>query len=113
MGVSRSSAEHIALENVMRTIYVGNIAFNATEQDIKDLFLEYGIVSVKIKQSKGFGFVEMGSDNEAKKAISDLNGKPFMGKALTVAEAIPRQPRAVFRERKGGFGRGKSFKKAW
>jgi len=52
----------------MRKIYVGNIAFNATEQDIKDLFLEYGeIISVKLKQSKGFGFVEMGSDNEAKK----------------------------------------------
>ncbi len=98
----------------MRKIYVGNIAFNTTEQDIKDLFLEYGeIISVKIKQSKGFGFVEMRSDNEAKKAISELNGKPFLGKTLTVSEAIPLQPRAVFNERKGSFGKGKNFKKAW
>ena len=98
----------------MRNIYVGNITFNATEQDIKDLFLEYGeIISVKLKQSKGFGFVEMGSDNEAKKAISELNGKSFIGKTLTVSEAIQQQPRAVFHERNGSFGRDKNFKKAW
>jgi RNA recognition motif-containing protein len=98
----------------MRKIYVGNIAFNATEQDIRGLFSEYGeIVSVKIKQSKGFGFVEIGLENDAKKAISELNGKPLMGKTLTVAEVRPQLPRAVFHERKGVFGRGKSFKKAY
>ncbi|MEW6584593.1 MAG: RNA-binding protein [Nitrospirota bacterium] len=98
----------------MKKIYVGNIAVTATEQDVKDLFAEYGeIVSVKLKQSKGFGFVEMGSDDEAREAISELNGKEFLGKALTVTEAIPRQPRAAFHEKKGGFGKGKVFKKAW
>jgi RNA recognition motif-containing protein len=98
----------------MRKIYVGNIAFTATEQDIRDLFSEYGeIIAVKLKQSKGFCFVEMASDNEAKKAISELHGKLFIGRPLTVSEAIQQQPRAVFDERKGGFGRDKNFKKAW
>ncbi len=98
----------------MRKIYVGNISFNTTEQDIRDLFSEYGeVISLKLKQSKGFGFVEMGSDNEAKKAISELNGKSLLGKTLTVSEAIQQQPRAVFHERKGSFGRDKNLKKAW
>lgn len=88
-----------------KKIYVANISFNVTEQDIKNLFSEYGeIVSVKIitdtytGQSKGFGFIEMETENDAKKAISALNGKTFVGKILTVAEARPQQPR---RERKG------------
>ncbi|MEW6214615.1 MAG: RNA-binding protein [Nitrospirota bacterium] len=103
-----------------KKIYVANISFNATEQDIRDLFSGYGEVeAVKIitdkytGQSKGFGFVEMGSENDAKKAISDLNGKPFMGKTLTVAEARPQQPRAAFRERRGGFGGGRGPRKGW
>jgi len=103
-----------------KKIYVANISFNATEQDVRDIFSEYGeIISVKIitdkftGQSRGFGFVEMGSENEARKAISELNGKPFMGKTLTVAEARPQQPKAGFQERKGGFGRGKSSRKGW
>ena len=82
----------------MRKIYVGNIALNITEQDIRDLFSEYG---------------EMGSDSEAKKAISELNGKSFLGKPLSVSDAIQQQPRAVFDERKGGVGRDKNFRKAW
>jgi RNA recognition motif-containing protein len=98
----------------MIKIYIGNIALNTTEQDIRDIFSEYGeIISVKLKQSKGFGFVEMVSDNEAKKAISELNGKSFLGKPLAVSEAIQQKPRAVFDERKGGFGRDKNFRKAW
>jgi RNA recognition motif-containing protein len=98
----------------MRKIYVGNIPLNTTEQDIRDLFSEYGeIISLKLKLSKGFGFVEMGSDNEAKKAISELDGKLFLGKPLIVSDAIQQQPRAVFDERKGGFGRDKNIRKAW
>jgi len=100
-----------------KKIYVANIPFNATEQDIKDLFSDYGeVVSAKIitdkftGQSKGFGFIEMGSDEDAKKTISELNGKTFMGKTLTLAEARPQQPRTGFKERKGGFGGGSSRK---
>ena len=96
-----------------KTIYVDNIA-NATEQDIRNLFSDYGeVISIKIKRTKGYGFVEMGEENDSKKAISGLNGKIFMGKTLAVTEAIPRKPRAVFHEKKGGFGKGRSFKKAW
>jgi RNA recognition motif-containing protein len=102
-----------------KKIYVANIPFNATEQDIKDLFSDYGeVVSAKIitdkftGQSKGFGFVEMGSDEDAKKTISELNGKTFMGKTLTLAEARPQQPRTGFKDRKGGFGGGGS-RKGW
>jgi RNA recognition motif-containing protein len=103
-----------------KKIYVANISYTATEQDIKDLFSEYGeVVSVKIitdkftGQSKGFGFVEMESESDAQKTISELNGKPFMGKTLTLAEAKPQQPRTGFQDRKGGFGRGKSSGKGW
>jgi len=61
-------------------MYVENIS-NATEQDIRNLFSDYGeVISVKIKRSKGFGFVEMGEENDSKKAISGLNGKLFMEK---------------------------------
>ncbi len=103
-----------------KKIYVANISFSATEQDIRDIFSEYGeVATVKIitdkftGQSRGFGFIEMESESDAKKAISELNGKPFMGKTLTVAEARPQQPRAGFQERRGGFGRGKSSGKGW
>jgi len=103
-----------------KKIYVANISYTATEQDIRDLFSEYGeVVSVKIitdkftGQSKGFGFVEMESESDAQKTISELNGKPFMGKTLTLAEARPQQPRTGFQDRKGGFGRGKSSGKGW
>jgi RNA recognition motif-containing protein len=103
-----------------KKIYVANISYTATEQDIRDLFSEYGeVVSVKIitdkftGQSKGFGFVEMESESDAQKTISELNGKPFMGKTLALAEAKPQQPRAGFQDRKGGFGRGKSSGKGW
>ena len=96
-----------------KKMYVENIS-DASEQDIRDLFSEYGqVISVKIKRSKGFAFVEMGEENDSRKAISGLNGKLFMGKTITVTEAIPRQPRAVFHEKKGGFGKDRSFKKAW
>jgi RNA recognition motif-containing protein len=94
----------------MRKMYVGNIPYNATEQDLRNLFSEYGeIESLKImkdnftERSKGFGFIEMVDEKDAKKAIAGLYGKDFMGKTLTVAEARPQQRRG-FQERRGGFG---------
>jgi len=100
----------------MRKIYVGNIAFNATEQDLRDFFSEYGeIESLKImkdnftERSKGFGFIEMVDENDAKKSISSLNGKSFMGKTLKVSEARPQRPqqkRRGFDDRRGGYGGG-------
>jgi len=103
-----------------KKIYVANIPLTATAQDISNLFSDYGeVVSVKIitdkytGQSRGFGFVEMGSDNDAKNTISELNGKLFMGQTLTLAEARPQQPRTGFYEREGGFSSDKSSRKGW
>ncbi|NWF51985.1 MAG: RNA-binding protein [Nitrospirae bacterium] len=97
-----------------KKIYVGNISFKATEDDIRDLFSQVGEVeSVKIitdahtGQPKGFGFIEMSSKEDATKAISALNGKIFMERTLSVAEARPQQSRdrRSFTDRKsGGFG---------
>jgi len=105
-----------------KKIYVANIPYSATEQDIKDLFSEYGeVVSAKLitdkftGQSKGFGFVEMGSESDAKKTILELNGKTFMGKTLTLAEARPQQPRTGFQGGRGGYGGGggRGSRKGW
>jgi RNA recognition motif-containing protein len=81
-------------------IYVSNIAFTATTQDLRQLFESYGAVE-KINiitdrdtgQSRGFGFVEMPDSSAAKAAIHGANGKELAGRALTVNEAKPREPR--------------------
>ncbi len=97
-------------------IYVGNISFNATEDDIRGLFTPFGeIESVKLisdpqtGRARGFGFVEMTSADEAGKAIEALNDKPFMDRNLSVSEAKPQQPRDKgFGNRGGGFGAKRS-----
>ena len=88
-------------------LYVGNMSFNTTEGDMQRLFEEAGqvvgcdlIVDKFTSRSKGFGFVEMGSQEDANKAIELLNGKDVDGRALTVNEARPRE------ERGGGGGYG-------
>jgi cold-inducible RNA-binding protein len=81
-------------------IYVSNIAFNATTQDLRQLFESYGAVD-KVNiitdrdtgQSRGFGFVEMPDNAAAKAAMQGANGKELAGRALTVNEAKPREPR--------------------
>src|ERR1700733_15428094 len=91
-----------------KKLYVGNLSYSATESSINDLFSQIGTVdSVRLitdrdsGRSKGFGFVEMSTDEEAEKAISELNGKEIDGRALTVNEARPQEPRSG-----GGFGGG-------
>ncbi len=90
-------------------IYVGNLSFEASEDDVRGLFSPFGQVStvslIKDKftgQSRGFGFVEMPNMAEAQKAIQGLNGKDFKGRALTVNAARPREERPAG----GGGGRG-------
>lgn len=99
-----------------KKIYVGNISFKATEADIRELFSKSGEVeSVKLITDantgypKGFGFVEMATSEDARRAIEALNGALFMDRTLTVNEARPQQPRENrgFRSSKGGFGGGK------
>jgi RNA recognition motif-containing protein len=94
-------------------IYVANIPYKATEDELKGLFEEYGEVSsAKIimdkftQRSRGFGFVEMEDESAGQNAISSLNGSDFMGKNLVVNEARPRTdaPRGGSRGG-GGFNR--------
>ena len=90
-----------------KNIYVGNLAWECNQDDLLALFQEFGPVqSAQVMadretgRSRGFGFVIMENDADAQKAIEELNGKPFNGRALTVNEARPRE------ERGGGGGRG-------
>lgn len=99
-------------------IYVGNISRTAKEGDVRELFESFGTVTscVIIKdrfngESKGFGFVEMQDDEEAKAAMSALNSSVFQGKTLTVNEARPREPRAPGEGR--SFGGGGGERREW
>jgi RNA recognition motif-containing protein len=90
-------------------LYVGNLSYNVTSSDLEQMFTPHGAVtSAEVisdrdtGRSKGFGFVQMGSDNEAQAAITAMNGQQFDGRSLTVNEAKPRENRP----RTGGFGGG-------
>jgi cold-inducible RNA-binding protein len=90
-----------------KKLYVGNMGYDVSSSDLEQLFTPHGSVqSAEVindrdtGRSKGFGFVEMGSDQEAQAAIAALNGKDHNGRALTVNEAKPRAPRT------GGYGGG-------
>ena len=92
-------------------LYVGNLSYNTSSSDLEQLFGQHGTVqSAEVIQdrdtgrSKGFGFVQMGSDEEAQAAITALNGQDHDGRALTVNEAKPREDRP--RGGGGGGGRG-------
>ena len=90
-----------------KKLYVGNLSYGVTNSDLEQMFAAHGTVqSAQVimdrdtGRSKGFGFVEMGSDQEAQAAIAALSGKEVDGRALTVNEARPREDRG------GGGGRG-------
>jgi RNA recognition motif-containing protein len=87
-------------------LYVGNLLYGATNDDLQDLFSEYGTVTeVKIIEGRGFGFVEMSSPEEAENAMEKLDGYDFKGRTLKVSEARPQRERG--REgRSSGPGRG-------
>jgi RNA recognition motif-containing protein len=94
-------------------IYIGNLPFSATEDELKEVFTEYGQVNsvtiIKDKmsgRSRGFGFVEMADDGEAQNAIQGLNGKDFKGRGMVVNEARPREDRGDYRGGGGGGSRG-------
>lgn len=92
-----------------KNIYVGNLTWDATSDDLLQLFQEFGTVGRaqvvsdrETGRSRGFGFVEMPNDAEAQNAIDSLNDKPFRSRRLRVNEAQPREPRSGG----GGGGRG-------
>ena len=91
-------------------LYVGNLSFQTSSEDLRDLFSQAGTVeSASVVEdrdtgrSRGFGFVEMASKEEGEAAIAQFNGKEFGGRNLTVNEAKPREDRGGGR---GGFGGG-------
>ena len=91
----------------MKNLYVGNLSFSTTENDLREMFAPYGnveraslVTDRDTGRSRGFGFVEMTSDTEAAAAVSALNGKDSDGRSLTVNEARPKA------ERNGGGFRG-------
>jgi RNA recognition motif-containing protein len=90
-------------------LYVGNLPYETNEDDLQTLFAEVGAVETvtvmrdrDTGRARGFGFVEMGNEQDAQKAIDALNEKPFGGRTLTVNEARPQEPRGGG----GGYGRG-------
>ena len=99
-----------------KKLYVGNLTYNVNETDLEGLFSQYGtvqsaqvIIDRDTNRSKGFGFVEMGSDAEAQAAIQALNGHDHDGRNLTVNEAKPREPRSGGGGGYGGGGGGGGY----
>lgn len=97
-----------------KKLYVGNLSYGVTSSDLEQLFGQFGSVqSAQVIQdretgrSKGFGFVEMGSDAEAQAAINGLHDKEHDGRPLTVNEAKPREDRGGGGGGYGGGGRGR------
>ena len=94
-----------------KKLYVGGLSYNTTEATLKDTFAAAGAVETAViimdkmtGRSKGFGFVEMATEEEAKAAIEKINGTELDGRTLTVNEAKPMEPRAP--RTGGGFGGG-------
>jgi cold-inducible RNA-binding protein len=95
-------------------LYVGNLAFQTSSDDLQQLFAQAGTVeSASVVEdrdtgrSRGFGFVEMASKEEGEAAISQFNGKEFNGRNLTVNEARPREDRGNRGGGRGGYGGGR------
>ena len=93
-------------------LYVGGLPYQTTQDELRDAFSQAGavasasiIMDKMTGRSRGFGFVEMGSDEDAQKAIEMWNGKDFDGRKLTVNEAKPMEARAP-RSNDGGYGNG-------
>lgn len=91
-------------------LYVGGLAYAVTDDELQELFASFGevtsaavIMDRATNRSKGFGFVEMANDDDAKTAIEELNDKEFVGRRITVNEARPMEKREP---RSGGFGGG-------
>ena len=94
-----------------KNLYVGNLSFNTTADDLRDLFSQHGSVTStqvisdrETGRSRGFGFVEMADGAEA--AVNAVNGAEFQGRALTVNEAKPREERGGGGGGRGGYGGG-------
>ena len=97
-------------------IYVGNLPYRMSDQDLSDLFGEFGgvdsakiIIDRETGRSRGFGFVEMTSNEEGQNAIQELDGAEYEGRALKVNEAKPRENRGGGGNFRGGGGGGRRY----
>ncbi len=106
--LAATAARPEGVREMGKKLYIGNLAFGVSNKDLEELFAQAGVCeSVTIVtdrdtgQSRGFGFVEMGSNADAQKAIQQFDGQEFKGRALKVSEARERDSR-----RGGGGGRG-------
>lgn len=97
------------------TIYVGNLSYSVTEEDLKEVFAEYGTVKTvqlpidrETNKKRGFGFVEMSTDAEEAEAIDQLDGAEWMQRTLKVNKARPREERKPSR---GNWGGGNNFRR--
>lgn len=98
-----------------KKLFVGNLSYDVKSEQLQELFATVGkvlsanvIIEKMSGRSKGFGFVEMETEEEAQMAIQALNGKEFQGRAVIVSEAKPMEPRTSG-SRDGGFGGNRSF----
>jgi len=103
-----------------KRLYVGGLSYNTTEDGLKEAFAQAGkvesasiIINKMTGHSKGFGFVEMSTDEEADKAIETWNGKELDGRSLTVNEARPMKERTDFNRGGGSGGYGGGQGKSW
>jgi RNA recognition motif-containing protein len=94
------------------TIYIGNLSFQATEDDLKEVFAEYGTVNrvtlpvdSETGRKRGFAFVEMADETQEDAAIAELNGAEWLGRELKVNKAKPREGRGGNRSGNGSFSR--------
>ncbi len=105
--LKKSAVLLLLYKEFFMNIYVGNLSYSLTEEQLRDLFVEFGEVSsVRVMtdresgRPKGFGFVEMPNSSQANDAIEALNGKEVMGRKMTVNEARPREDRPKNRDRR-------------
>jgi RNA recognition motif-containing protein len=110
----------------VKKLYIGNVPYQATEQDLREWFGSSGINAENVtlirdsytNQPRGFGFAEIGNDAEAERAIQELNGKDFLGRSLVINEARPRREgggggRGRGRDRGGRGGHGEGRRRDW
>ncbi len=103
-----------------KKLYVGNLSYNTHDEDLREAFSKIGeVVSTTLitdqatGRSKGFGFVEMATDEDAEKAITALNGTTLMDRTITVNEARPKTERPGGARGRGGFGGGGGRGRSW
>ena len=108
-----SQPPNLGVNQLGNKLYVGNLSYDIKSSDLEQMFAAHGVVTSaqvisdrETQRSKGFGFVEMGTDQEAQAAIAALNGKSIDGRALTVNEARPQEPRSGGAGGAGGARRG-------